>query len=210
MINSFINYLFNLGLNLIIKWGYFGLILGIALTSMLIPIPSEATLGFSGYLVSTDAFNFNIAVLCASLGNLLGSTITYLVSRYFGRAFLLRYGKYVGIQEDKVDRSERFLKKHGDWAIFVAQILPVLGAVISVPAGILKINYYKFAIYTFAGGAIWCAGFIYLGKKLGENWITIASKLQPFESGIKIFALLLIGIFILFKVLKFSKRFKAL
>jgi len=98
---------------------------------------------------------------------------SYIAGYYGGRPFLEKYGKYILISKKEIDDAERWTTKYGDIAILVSRLLPVIRTFISLPAGIAKMNFGKFVLYTFLGSLPWCWALAYVGKLLGDNWDTL-------------------------------------
>ena len=153
--------------------GYVGVFFLMLLESALIPVPSEVIMPFSGFLVATGEFNFFYALLAGTLGNLAGSVIAYYIGLSVGRNLILKYGKYVFIDEGHLDLADRWFKKYGDWIIFVSRNLPAVRTYISLPAGISKMNILKFSIYTLIGSLPWNFALLYTGVLMKKNWETI-------------------------------------
>ncbi|MEK6909974.1 MAG: DedA family protein, partial [Candidatus Aenigmatarchaeota archaeon] len=143
------------------------------LESALIPIPSEVIMPFSGFLVATGEFNFFYVLAAGTLGNLVGSVISYYIGSSVGRNLILKYGKYVFIDEGHLNLADRWFKKFGDWIIFISRNLPAVRTYISLPAGVTKMNIIKFSIYTFIGSVPWNALLLYAGVLMGQKWETI-------------------------------------
>lgn len=194
--SKLISFLFNLGISLVTKLSYFGIFLGMTIESASIPLPSEAIMGFAGYLVYKGDFNFWLAIMCGALGNVTGSTIMYGLGKYGGHPFLEKYGKWIRVSHKEIHKAENWFNKYGDFAVFIAQILPVVRTFISFPAGILEINYKKFIFYTFTGAFLWCAALVYAGMTLGSNWETITNYLKPVQDIIIVGCMLLGGYFV--------------
>jgi membrane protein DedA with SNARE-associated domain len=122
-----------------------------------------------------------MAGVYGSLGSLLGGWFVYGVSLKGGRPLLHKYGKYVLITREELDRAEAWFEKYGEWAVFFSRLVPVLRTLISVPAGVSRMNLWKFSIYTFAGSFPWSFGLTFGGYMLGENWETLRAAMRPFE-----------------------------
>jgi membrane protein DedA with SNARE-associated domain len=182
--------------NLISSAGYWGIILAMTIESACIPLPSEIIMPFSGYLVSTGRFNLWMVSLAGAFGCLVGSTVAYWVGVWGGRPFLSRYGKYILISHKDLDTADRWFSEYGDWAIFFSRLLPVIRTFISLPAGIARMNFTRFAIYTFVGSLPWCFALTYIGKVLGENWDKIKIYFQRADLLIAILFLVAIAFFI--------------
>lgn len=159
--------------------GYWGIFIGMAIESACIPLPSEAIMLFSGFMVAVGLLNFWVVVAAGVLGNLAGSVLTYWFGASGGRALLLKYGRYVLINTGHLVKAERWFYRYGDWAVFLARNLPVIRTFISLPAGIARMNFVKFFIYTLVGCIPWNIALTYLGFKLGKNWHLIEPYLRP-------------------------------
>jgi membrane protein DedA with SNARE-associated domain len=153
--------------------GYVGIFLLMILESALIPIPSEIIMPFSGFLVTSGKFHPIAVILAGSLGNLVGSVLTYYIGIKFGRAFIIKYGKYIFFKENHLEFTDKLFKKYGDRISFVGRLLPLIRTYVSLPAGIGKTNLAKFVVYTFAGSVIWNTMLTYAGIQLGNNWENI-------------------------------------
>ncbi len=165
--------------------GWPGVVFLMAVESASIPFPSELIMPLAGWLLIEEKGGSAWLVLLAgfygALGNLLGSWAAYLVSLKWGRALLNRYGKYVLITREEVDKAEVWFRKYGEWAVFFSRLMPVVRTFISVPAGIARMNLWKFSLYTFAGSFPWSVGLAYGGFLLGENWEDLRSVMRPFD-----------------------------
>lgn len=156
--------------NFISQIGYVGVFFLMVLESALIPVPSEVIMPFSGFLVATGEFNIFYVLVAGTLGNLVGSIIAYYIGSYVGRGIVLRYGKYVLIDENHLDLADRWFQKFGDRIILISRNLPAVRTYISLPAGISKMNVFKFSIYTLIGSVPWNFALLYAGVLLGNNW----------------------------------------
>ena len=182
MAEGLIKYLAVFVIGAISAMGYLGIVLMMAIESACIPLPSEIIMPFSGYLVFTGRFGLFEVAIAGAVGCVLGSVIAYWVGVYGGRPFLLKYGRYVLITPKELDSADRWFARYGDGAIFISRLLPVIRTFISLPAGIARMNFPKFVIYTFIGSFPWCLGLAWLGKKLGENWITLGKYFHQMDA----------------------------
>jgi membrane protein DedA with SNARE-associated domain len=174
LIQQFIDYF----INLVIEGGYFTVFITMTLESALILIPSEVVMPFAGYMVYLGKLNFVLVGLIASLANLLGSIVAYLIGFYGGRPLIKKYGKYILIREHHVDMTEKFFHKYGEITVLVGRCLPIIRTFISLPAGFGKMNFIKFIIYTFIGSLPWNYALAYAGFALGDNWEIILSYIR--------------------------------
>ena len=165
--------------------GWPGVVFLMAVESAGIPFPSELIMPLAGWMLiqakGDSVWMVGLAGFYGAVGNLLGSLIAYWVSLKGGRPLLFKYGKYVLITREEVDRAEAWFSKYGDWIVFFSRLLPVVRTFISIPAGIARMNMWKFSILTFAGSFPWSLGLAYGGYQLGENWEDLRSVMRPFD-----------------------------
>lgn len=176
--------------------GYGGIFFLMILESALIPIPSEIIMPFSGFLAATGKLGSVGVVLAGSFGNLVGSILTYYLGIRLGRAFLIKYGKYILFRVHHLVWTEQLFQKYGDKISFVGRLLPGVRTYISLPAGIGKTNFIKFAVYTFAGSIIWNSLLTYGGIQLGRSW----QHIDKYSWYLDIIAVVAIAAFILWVV----------
>lgn len=150
--------------------GYTGIALLMAIESACVPLPSEIIMPFSGYLVSTGRFSLVLVATAGALGCNIGSTLAYLVGAYGGRPLVDRWGRYVLLNHAELDRADRYFSRYGGATVFVGRLLPVVRTFISLPAGIARMPFGKFQLYTFVGSWPWCFALAFAGLKLGETW----------------------------------------
>lgn len=210
MLDAFIGTITHLIIGFINQTGYWGIFVLMAAESALIPIPSEVTMPFSGYLASIGTFNVYIIVVVGALANLAGSLLAYWLGKWGQEAVVVRlierYGKYVLISVDEFHRSERWFRKYGQKIVFFSRILPIIRTFISLPAGIAEMNVWKFSFLTLLGSLIWSAFLTYIGFALGKNWNTLEVYYRKFEY-IIIFLVLAAGLYyIIHKIRKLSHR----
>lgn len=183
-------------------WG--GVVLLMLIESAAIPFPSEIIMPLAGWKLILERGESQWYVLVAGLyggiGNLLGSLVGYWIGAAGGRPLLERYGKYVLITRRDLERADRWFATRGELTVFVTRLLPVVRTFISVPAGVARMNLWKFCLYTFPGAFIWSAALAWGGYLLGENWEELRSKGRPLDVPIIIAVLLLAAWFVWHKV----------
>lgn len=152
--------------------GYLGILLLMAIESACIPLPSEITMTFAGYLVHAGRFNLLWVATAGALGCNVGSELAYWVGAIGGQPVIERFGKYVLLNKHDLERTSRFFERYGSITVFVARLLPVVRTFIALPAGIAKMPRLRFHIYTFLGSWPWCFVLAYVGMRLGQSWDT--------------------------------------
>jgi membrane protein DedA with SNARE-associated domain len=150
--------------------GYLGIVVLMAIESACIPLPSEIIMPFSGYLVGEGRFNLWWVGVAGAVGCNVGSIVAYYVGVWGGRPLIERYGRYLLITRHDLEWADRWFSRYGDATVFFARLLPVIRTFIALPAGIARMNFLRFNIYTFLGSLPWCLGLAWLGLKFGEHW----------------------------------------
>lgn len=191
-------------ISIISSVGYFGVFLLMVMESMILPAPSELILPFAGFLISSGEMSFVFVILFATLGSLVGSLLSYYLGRYGGNRFVLRYGKYFLLNEENLINAERWFSKKGDLTIFIGRFIPLVRHVISIPAGVGKMNIKKFMIYTVIGAGIWNAFLTYVGFILGNNWEKIKQYSDYFSWAV-LGILIIAGAYFLWKEIRKRK-----
>jgi membrane protein DedA with SNARE-associated domain len=161
--------------------GYAGVALMMAIESACIPLPSEVIMPFAGFLAAQGRFSLWAVSLAGALGCVVGSVVAYAVGAWGGRAFIEKYGKYILISRHDLELADSFFNKHGSAAIFFSRLMPVVRTFISLPAGIAKMNFTKFVVYTFLGSLPWCWALALIGKKLGDHWDSLSPYFHKFD-----------------------------
>ncbi|MFA6526294.1 MAG: DedA family protein [Candidatus Buchananbacteria bacterium] len=181
--------------------GYPGVVFLMALESMVVPLPSELVLPFSGFLSATGELNFWLVWIASIIGSLIGSLISYWMGAYGGERFVRKFGKYLLLDAADLDWTEDWFRTKGEKVIFIARFIPVVRHLISIPAGIGKMDLKKFSLYTVLGAGCWNLILIWLGYYLGQNWRIIRSYSEYFS--LFIAALIIIaGIIFIWRHLK--------
>jgi len=190
----------------LIQWP--GVVVLMAIESACIPLPSELIMPLAGWMLvkeqSLPVTHVLVAGAYGALGCTIGSIITYVVGMWGGRPFLEKYGKYVLISHHDLALADRWFDRSGSWAIFASRLLPVVRTFISLPAGIARMHFIKFIVYSFLGSLIWCAGLAYGGYQLGEHWEQVRALMRPFDPFILALIIVLVAYYI-YRHLKHAK-----
>jgi Uncharacterized membrane-associated protein len=176
-----------------------------AMESMIFPVPSEAVMPFTGFLVYEEKFSWMGVFISSTLGSIIGSSISYLMGLYGGRAFILKYGKYFLLEKEHLEITEKFFSKYGEITILISRFIPVVRHLISIPAGMARMNFMKFIIFTTIGASAWNMFLAYIGYILKSNWKEIMKYSKVFDL-IVILAIFLLSVYFLYKQFKKSKQ----
>jgi membrane protein DedA with SNARE-associated domain len=184
--------------DLIFDWGYGGIFIMMAIESSFIPFPSEIVLIPAGYLASQGEMSIVIILLSALGGSLLGAFINYFLALTLGRKILMKYGKYFFIKESALIKMEDYFSKHGHISTFTGRLIPGIRQLISVPAGLARMNLVEFSLFTILGAGIWALVLTLLGYFIGENQELINSYLKQITLGV--FALVVVLSFVYYRL----------
>ena len=186
--------------------GYPGLFLTMFIEGILTPIPSELIMPFAGYLASIGTFSFPLVILVGTLGAVCGSSVAYWLARWVGRSIVDRYGRYIFLDQKKVDKADAWFDKWGNWGILMGHAVPGIRSVISFPAGIFKMDFKRFVIFTFLGALVWNTVLVTAGFLLGELYIQISKALDGWDLVILASAGLTLVLYLLYQKRKEEKK----
>ena len=202
MIHDIAQYL----VNQIGNMGYLGIFLLMFLESTFFPFPSEIVMIPAGYLVYQGDMNLYLVAFFGIVGSLFGALFNYALSIYLGRKLILKYGKYFFIKEDTLDKLDRFFLKHGEISTFTGRLIPGIRQLVSLPAGLARMNIVKFSIYTTLGASIWALVLISIGYMVGSSQELISEYLKSAT----IVALVSVILLIVFYIFRYKKSNKSL
>jgi membrane protein DedA with SNARE-associated domain len=155
---------------IIASGGYLSVVILMAIQSACIPIPSEVIMPLAGYALAHNQWDLILLATVASLASNLGSIPAYWVGARGGRPMVERYGSYLLLSRHDLDRVDHFFDRFGSIAVLIGRMLPIIRTFIAFPAGVAKMNQWKFHIYTFIGSWPWCYALAWVGMKLGATW----------------------------------------
>ena len=153
--------------------GYWGAGFLMALESMVAPVPSELVMPFVGFLAAEGKFSLEMSILATSIGSIIGSLISYYMGYLGGRPLVLKVGKYLLLNREHLEWTEKWFAQHGSWTILVSRFIPVVRHLISIPAGLGKMRILPFCIYTLIGATVWNTFLLLCGYKLRQNWTLV-------------------------------------
>jgi len=171
--------------NLIQTVGWAGIVLVMTIESACIPIPSEVTMPLAGWMLiqakGLSVWHTFWGGWWGAVGCTVGSVITYWIGAKGGRPLLEKYGKYVLIRTHDIETADRWFEKYGEHTAFFSRLLPVVRTFISLPAGVARMNFMKFLVWSFAGSLIWCWALAWAGYVFGEHWERVREVMRPFD-----------------------------
>ena len=170
-------------LDLIQGWGYIGIFILMFLENIFPPIPSEVIMGLGGVAVAQGRFEFWPLVAAAVAGTTLGNWVWYGIGRWVGyerlKPLIDRYGRWLTLDWDEVERLHAFFLKYGSGIVFVCRFLPIARTMISLPAGMVRMNQLKFLIWTAAGSTIWITALAGAGSWFGKQFAEVDKFIGP-------------------------------
>ncbi len=186
--------------SLISALGYVGIFFPMVLDTCFVPGISFIVIPLSGFLVSEGIFNLHLVAFVGAFGNTFGAFWMYYLGKKISEEKLIgiigRYGKYILLKKCDYVNAKEFLTTSSNIKIFLGRWLPAVRNVISLPAGVVRINMYSFLFFSFIGSLSWCYLLAVLGNNLGKNWVVVRESISKFEGIIYLMFLILVGIFV--------------
>jgi len=186
--------------------GYWGIFFLMFLESTFFPFPSEVIMIPAGYLAYKGEMNLYMVIAVGIIGSVAGALFNYYLAMHFGRGFLLKYGKYFFIKEETLDKLETFFQKHGELSTFNGRLIPGIRQLISLPAGLARMNLARFTFYSALGAGIWVVVLVALGYLLGSNEALISEYLHTAT----LIALVSVVFITIFYMIRYKRREKIL
>lgn len=152
------------------QYGYSGVFFILLLEMIGIPFPAETTLTFSGFAWQKGIFSLPQLLFFASAGNIIGSMIAYTIGWYFGRPIVVRYGKHIGITNEKLDKLEGKFRKYGDWLVLFSKFIAGIRVLVPYLSGINRMPLTRFAVLNIVSATLWTSAFVLLGRYVGNAW----------------------------------------
>ncbi|HIW32298.1 MAG TPA: DedA family protein [Candidatus Paenibacillus intestinavium] len=192
------------------QFGYFGILLLIAIENIFPPIPSELILTFGGFMTTKTAMTPLGVIIVATVGSLIGAIILYYIGRILDverlEKIIDRWGKILRVKKEDIHRADAWFDKHGNWAVFLCRMVPLIRSLISIPAGMSGMKLVPFLLFTTLGTLIWNTILVTLGSMLGDRWEDIVAFMDVY-SNIAYGLIALCGIaFIIFYIRRFRKN----
>lgn len=170
-------------MDLISSTGYLGIVLLMFLENVFPPIPSEVIMPLAGYMVAQAKLSLMGIIIAGTVGSVLGALPLYYIGRRVGEERLKeltdKHGRWLTVSRNDIERAKRWFEKHGALAVFICRLVPGVRSLISIPAGIARMNLASFLAFTAIGAAMWTALLAYLGYVLGSNFRKVDEYLDP-------------------------------
>jgi membrane protein DedA with SNARE-associated domain len=173
-----------------------------------VPIPSELTMPFSGFLTTGaggSKFILVVAIIVGTIGEVSGGVVAYWIGHKGGRPILHRYGRAVLVSDEELEKAEIWFKKYGDWVVLVTRLLPAVRSFIALPAGVVRMPFWRFLLYSTIGSAVWCTVLAVIGMVLGQHWNSVSGDLRKYDVIIIVVVVALIA-FAVYKRLQGVRR----
>ena len=196
------------------QWGYWGVVVLMAMESSIIPVPSEIVVPPAAIAATfpDSSMSFWGVVVAGTVGSYLGSCVMYFTALFLGRPFMFRFGKYFFMPPAKLEKAEVFMNKYSTAGIFFARFLPVVRHLISIPAGLVRMNFTAFSLATLIGSAIWCWVLAWFGDKVGSEHPDIMNSPEDLIHAVKdeshLVVLAIVMVAALYALMKFMTRNK--
>jgi membrane protein DedA with SNARE-associated domain len=208
---SAIDDLINSVTNLIYNLGYFGIFSAALIETVFPIIPSELIFPLAGYIVHSQNLGIEQVIMfgfMGSLGSTLGAIIIYLIALKVGRRIVLKIGKYILISESKLEKSEAWFQKYGKMAVLLGRLAPGVRELISIPAGLSRMNFFEFTLFTFIGSFLWSLSLTMIGYYLGNAWDEFSQESSKAFHIISLAIIMSLVLIFIFKLYKKRKRIK--
>ena len=168
------------------SYGYIGVLVLIFLENIFPLIPSELILLASGFLITKTNLNIFIMIIFATLGSLLGGIILYYLASLLNKNTLIKLInskalRFLNLKEKDIDLSFNWFNKTGNISVLICRCIPILRSLISLPAGIFKMSFIKFLLYTIIGSLVWNSVIIVIGYVVGDNFLVINEVLKKYS-----------------------------
>jgi membrane protein DedA with SNARE-associated domain len=186
--------------------GYITVFVAMVMESMVFPIPSEAVMPFAGFLVAEGKFTFFWVVLISTAGSLVGSSISYAIGYFCEKAVIHKYGKFLLLDKEELEATERFFNKYGEATIFISRFIPVVRHLISIPAGFARMDFMRFYLFTALGAGLWNSFLAFAGFYLKNNWEAVMKFSKYIDIAVLVLLVALVGYFIYKHIKRHSRK----
>jgi membrane protein DedA with SNARE-associated domain len=189
--------------------GYITVFIAMVMESMVFPIPSEAVMPFAGFLIAEGKFSWAGVVIVSTLASLAGSFVSYAIGLWGGTPFIKKFGRFLLIDEEELAFTQVFFKKYGGVTVFISRFIPVVRHLISIPAGLGKMNIVSFGILTAIGAGMWNTLLAICGFYLRQNWNSIMKYSHLIDIIVVVFLAGLVVLYVVRHLRKLRNKAKA-
>lgn len=187
-------------------YGYIGILILIAVENIFPPIPSEVILTFSGFLTTTSDVTMTGVIIFSTIGSMIGAVILYGIGRLLDvkklEIIVDRWGYLLRLTRKDIKKADEWFAKVGIWAVLIGRVVPIVRSLISIPAGMAKMNLGVFLLFTALGSLIWNSVLVYIGTRVGSSWGKIVSYIDTYSN----LVVLLLSFLILFFIVRLFWR----
>ncbi len=187
---------------LIEQAGYLGVGLLMMLESMVFPIPSEAVMPFAGRLIAQGKMTWWFVLFASTSGSIIGSLLSYGMGRFGGRPLVNLFGKYLLLNHEDLDKTERYFTRFGGFTVFISRFIPVIRHLISIPAGLAKMSLGRFLVLTAIGATIWNMFLAWAGVVWEQNWDQVMAYRHIIDKGVVV----LLAVFVFYFIIKHIRK----
>ncbi len=192
------------------QYGYFGILMMIALENLFPPIPSEVILTFGGFMTTNTNLTPLGVVTVATLGSLLGAVVLYYIGRLLGverlEKLIDRWGRLLRVKKEDVRKADQWFDKYGYWAVFLCRMVPIVRSLISIPAGMSNMKLVPFLLFTTLGTLIWNTLLVYIGSAVGDNWHSIVEFMDLYSNVVLVIGIL-VAVVVLVLYIRRARKF---
>jgi len=187
-------------------YGYFGIFSLLVLGIVGLPVPDETLLTLSGFLIYKGTLHWIPTFLSAYLGSITGISISYAIGSTFGHRILIKYGHYIHITEERLQKAHNWFEKIGRWTLLIGYFIPGIRHIVAIFAGTSELQLWEFALFAYTGGLIWTATFLSVGYFFGDKWSSVLDIINHHVIILTIVFLVLIIFYLLYKKIYKSKK----
>ncbi|OBR64347.1 alkaline phosphatase [Paenibacillus oryzae] len=192
------------------QYGYFGILMMIALENLFPPIPSEVILTFGGFMTTNTNLTPLGVVTVATLGSLLGAVVLYYIGRMLGverlEKLIDRWGRLLRVKKEDVRKADKWFDTYGYWAVFLCRMVPIVRSLISIPAGMSNMKLVPFLLFTTLGTLIWNTLLVYIGSAVGDNWHSIVEFMDLYSNVVLVIGIL-VAVVVLVLYIRRARKF---
>lgn len=174
--------------------GYPGIVLVVLVENLFPPIPSEVILPFAGFMTTTTPMTLAGVIAAATAGSVLGGLALYALGAWFGaeriERFVERYQKYLTVTPQHIRKAQDWFERYGVYTVFFCRMVPIMRSIISIPAGLVRMNLLTFTLYTLIGSLIWNGTLVGIGAALGASWPLVSHWVGLYQDVVKVIGIL--------------------